>query len=203
MNLSELNQYKRAFNAEGLTEEQIFSKIAFQLKPTFKTNDENRNSYQNLIYYFTDDKRFDGDLDKGLLLIGGYRSGKSLAMEICQLFSATKGRYILNFDTVDVNALFQKHGYDFLSIVDPATEVYLDDLGADYGRVNSFGTIDDPITILLYKREKRFGKDGTKTHASSNLDVKLLQERFPDKIFERILEMFNIISFDVNPNKRK
>jgi hypothetical protein len=190
---------------ENLNALEIIKKIALSLEPKFEMTDENIDIYRNLSNYFINSSEFEGDLNKGILLIGGYRSGKTLAMEILNKFAneIQSKKWFAIYDLVDINTVFANQGYNFLDSFNKHYDICIDDLGMDFGKTNHFGQTEDPVSILLYKREKVFRINRTKTHGTTNLDVNGLKERFSGKIFERILEMFNIITFDHEPWGRR
>ena len=190
---------------EKINEGDLLKQTSLSLEPNFKFTDENKSLYTNLAYYFTNNDKFDGDLDRGLLLCGTYRSGKTLAMQIFEKFCNTLNtrKRFRNYGVLDINIAFAKRGFDYLDDFSLYDNICIDDLGMDDGKISYYGQIADPTAILIYQRERLFHTGHNLTYATTNLDLIALEERFSSKIFERILEMFNIIHFDANPYKRK
>jgi DNA replication protein DnaC len=145
--------------------------------------------------YFAKDKNFNGDLNKGLLIIGGYGTGKSLALKVYQIFNLAmrNNKYFPIFDTDEIIDTFTKQGRPSIDKYNPEYDIAIDDLGQDTGKHYYFGSIDDPVDVLLGRRYKMFKNYGILTHGTSNLDANQLKERFSGMVYDRMCEMFNTV----------
>lgn len=165
-----------------------------------------------LLYYFTDDKRFDGDLNKGLYLVGNPGCGKSSAMRI--LAFNTKQPFAFK-SCIDISKIYSNDGYEaiekFKKMFQVARQKYLgfdeigwcfDDLGFEE-KGKHYGKETDVMTEIIeaiYNRRQMIGK----VHITSNISGDEIENRYGNRIRSRMREMFNMISFDENsPDRRK
>ena len=158
-------------------------------------NDRNIEFYNQLKFYFSNDTQYEGDLKKGLLIAGDFGTGKTVAMEIYTIYLnlIKKGKTFAYFDTDEIIESYAKHGRTSIENYNGSYDICIDELGEDSGKHYFFGSVEDPIGILLYKRYKQFKDYGNRTHAVTNLNVDMLKERFVPKIYDRMVEMFNLL----------
>ena len=78
-----------------------------------------------------------------------------------------------------------------------------DDLGSEIAGNNiyQYGKEDVFVRILL-NRYRNFEKLGTKTHITTNLGLKQIEERYGKQLADRFIEMFNLLKLD-GPSRRK
>lgn len=142
-----------------------------------------------LYFYATQDDKFKGSFDKGILLIGKYGVGKTLVMEaFCNLIKNTTKKRIngfhskalINLITKDPDKIYSEYSSYWL---------FIDDLGKEPHNVTSFGTQTMPMEDLLSARyDKR-----SITLATANLRIENF--KYSESIKERMREMFNVIEF--------
>ena len=68
----------------------------------------------------------------------------------------------------------------------------IDDLGIENVSAKYFGTSENVIEKIIFKRCDLF-QEGIITHATTNLSPSMLQEKYGDRLYSRIREMFNYI----------
>jgi DNA replication protein DnaC len=205
MQFSRLKEFINTLKIEGLNDEEVFNLIAKRLEPKFELNNNNTEVFNQLKYYFSNNSKFDGDLKKGILLIGGFGSGKTLAMEIFLIYNIMLNRHrtMAFFNSSEIIDEFTKLGRPSIEQFNKDYDVLIDDLGSDSGKYYYFGSIDDPIEVLLSKRYIMFKDFGSRTHGISNLDVHGFKERFSCKMYDRMCEMFNVIALVGESWRRK
>ncbi|MBX3045223.1 MAG: hypothetical protein KIT33_10410 [Candidatus Kapabacteria bacterium] len=195
MKIQILGQILKRLEVKDLSDDELLNLIGKTLNSKFEINHDNKVVFQELKYYFTNDDKFNHDLKKGLLINGGYGTGKTMALDIFQIF--TIKRNLRNtfemFDSDTVIDEFTKTGRPSIENFNKEANIGIDDLGEDSGKHYHFGTVEDPIDVLLSRRYRMFTSYGYKTFATSNLDLKQLQQRFSGKVFDRMKEMFNVI----------
>jgi DNA replication protein DnaC len=185
---------------------EIFNTIALSLAPKFEINLYNEETYNQLKYYFSNDKRFKGDLSKSLLLLGSYGTGKTFAMKLFMIFNFVMktSKYFSIYNSDEIIDTFCSKGRSSIEFYNPErSNICIDELGQDSGKHYYFGSVDDPIGVLMRRRYDLFIETGIKTHAISNLDLDGFRQRFGSAIYDRMFEMFNIVVFESESWRRK
>jgi len=192
------------------TEEQVITEISEDDYPdvlkacgcslcdNFQITDINRPMYLYLLKYFVNHVDLSPEeKKKGLLLMGNYGSGKTLAMRTFDSFLIKIKRFgYYMFNSSELIDAFTTHGRPGISLFNRDYAICIDDLGSDPGKHAYFGELDDPTEVLLLKRYEMFVKSGIRTHATTNLDPKTLKLRFSERIYDRMRQMFNIVVFN-------
>lgn len=167
--------------------------------------------YKKIDYQFLQEKVLDlncwpdAGLDplKGILLLGNNGVGKTYFMKdfalknskICWGHPKMPSDAKLQDGSADsVRRAYHQYGTELLQQFDHH-DFYLDDLGSEVGGpVNLFGTIVDPIYELLMLRYRI--RDQFKTYITTNHTMDQIQERYGNRIWDRLHEMCNIIILD-------
>ena len=130
------------------------------------------------------------DNTKGLLLFGPNGTGKTTAMA-----PYIKGMW--NGSAIDYAGVIAANGRDYISKYS-MHDMYIDDLGREPQTVKSFGDEIMAIHDLIHFRYQIFQKLGYKTHISTNLSFKEIEERYGVAIADRIKEMCEVMVFNGN-----
>lgn len=189
-------------------EQYKFSKAKIkENEPSFAIDDANREVFEALCLYFSNDQRFEerghGSLKKGLFLTGDVGVGKTLMM---QAFSLNK-RACFKVANVDLVVFgYQNNGIDgvmkYYSNYNFETKYQyffqdrigtcFDDLGIEEVTSNHFGNemnVLEKIILIRYENKIPFHF----THFTSNFDAKVIQERYGTRVRSRLREMCNMI----------
>ena len=167
---------------------------------------ETKPIYRALTQYFARSEEFEKTdiiqnipkLKKGLLIIGDYGCGKTSMLRAFQMVGkALLPETILWFPSVSCNALVmefeamdssdksaKKH---FFKKYNKADVMYFDDFGTE-SNASNFGIKNLMKDIL----EERYANK-KRTFLTSNLSLEEIKEKYGDRIFDRLQEMFNII----------
>jgi len=165
--------------------------------------DHNNSDFINeLIRYATQDPASKCSFKKGLMIIGGVGSGKTV---LIRSFGRFMRRFSLDRHYVDkVNQfnIYYITSYDIAerysingpSIFEDITELkykplIIDDIGTE-PVVKHYGNEIDPLVQILFHR---YNRCEYKTYVTTNLDGKDLKARYGTRIYSRMKEMFNDI----------
>lgn len=125
--------------------------------------------------------------ERGLLLMGTMGNGKSTMLHVIQrLFKGTS-----TFgDAQDIFEHFKKNQGSMRYWNEPL--LLIDDLGIEPARCLIYGEEYYPISRLLLHR---YDKQLT-TIIATNLSIEEIQDRYGDRIVDRMNETFNVITYD-------
>ena len=123
---------------------------------------------------------------RGLLLYGSLGNGKSTMLRAIHRLISAKSYFIT-----------AKMAYDRFKeserLIFPRDSVLLvDDLGAEPERCLVYGEEHHPLTDLFLQRYEQ----NATTIIATNLTVDVLRQRYGDRIYDRLLEMFIAIRYD-------
>lgn len=167
-----------------------------------------------LLYYFSKDNRFFKcenlsklsvpSFDKGLLIIGNYGNGKTSTMKVFEhIFKGIPGYTFNGYTTNEAVTLFEKCKDDtdrdeFEKKMWLGTR-YFDDLkteriASNFGKVNIFKEI---LEERYSKKSKTYCTMNFKNGFKDNIEEAVfeLSEKYGERIYDRVFEMFNIIEF--------
>lgn len=183
-----------------------------QFKTGFQIDQYTKDILDQLLYYFTDDARFKGDLNKGLYLFGNPGTGKSSMMRV--LSKNSKQPFAFK-SCIDISRMYSNEGY-------PAIEKYMKMLNVDTLRNLGFNEIGWCFDDLGFEEKgKHYGKETEvmteilekiynnkfmigKIHVTSNISGDEVEVRYGNRIRSRMREMFNLIQFNPNsPDRRR
>lgn len=192
MKNSQTNIFKKIFIEEA---ENYFKKLGRR----FIIDESNRNYFNFLCHYFSEDIKFEeelrGNLKKGLMVFGDVGTGKSSSFNIIQNISKKYEVRHLRFMKMTANEVVTKYNETPAkdSVIRDCSKgtMYFDDLGSE-NIASNFGKEDIFIRILEF-RYNDFIEKGTKTYLTTNYTLEQIYERYGVKVFDRFKEMFNFL----------
>jgi DNA replication protein DnaC len=173
--------------------------IAKSIEPDFLINENNKNLLKQLLLYFTGSDDFEGSLKKGIMLIGGVGTGKSLLFRIfkeytSQIIRINSFQYHTGQEIVDnVNVKGVEYMDLFNHNFDNPIVCYIDDIASRNEIIKYYGTEVNVMEQLLSIRYNVYSKYRKLTHVTSNKYPSDFKELYDDRIVDRMKEMFNII----------
>lgn len=190
-------------------------------KGSFKVDENNRRVYDLLALYFSNDINFinsaidygvdNPTMEKGILLFGGYGTGKTWLM---RLFGRNQRQVFHVKNAKDIANDYEKEGQYFIdqyvekhknaindkdSFFHRYAGLCIDDLGTEDVKVN-YGNRKNVIGDLIEQRYDR-KNIGVFLHATTNLDGNGLKQYYGGRVASRIRESFNIISLFGNDRR--
>ena len=162
---------------------------------SFEVDENNKNFLNIFCKYFAQDLSFEtehqGELHKGLYVLGGNGTGKTSSFEILQKISKTYSinqiwtSIICTHDVVREFNLSESGKKDFIIQKYSRGKFMFDDLGAET-EASNYGKED------IFIRNDFISK-GVKTHITSNLTFDDIKKRYGVRVYDRFFEMFNIV----------
>jgi len=179
----------------------------------FKLYPEDEELLLKLCSYFINDHqtcaKLGIDTDKGLLLSGPVGCGKTSLMKLLPQIRPFKRAFEV-IPTRNIIFDFNANGYDVLSPYTQNEVFCFDDLGIEstgchYGKdCNVMGEIllsrYDLFTQTRYSQSHR---QSCKTHLTTNLNAKELEDRYGSRLRSRLRESYNLISFGKNAKDKR
>jgi len=179
----------------------VVKRIGAKYCENFSLDANEERVYRQFIMWIHGDKRFDGDLRKGIAVIGPTGTGKSVLFKIMEVYrSIDDVSYSFNGmkkqlswgsplipDTLNLaySANSEKGLYPY-KIQDV---LYFDDAGTEESSAKFMGNELKPTHHVLFHRH-RLNK---LTMMSSNLKKTRLKEVYGARIYSRMNEMFNFL----------
>lgn len=131
-------------------------------------------------------------LEKGIMLLGGIGSGKTLLMRGLVKLYGFFDYYLTILPTYRLTEVFQKDGVKvygrFLNYDITTDNLILDDMGAETV-VSHFGQVTNVVSEVLLRRYD----EAQITFGTSNLDQKSLRSYYGERVWSRMRSMFNFI----------
>ena len=194
-----IKQFKKVnSDYQEISKRELLNRIIYFLEPDFICDNVIKDIYEQLYYYFMEDSvRFNGKLKKGLLIMGNFGSGKTLAIEVFQIFTFLiyKSRCISFIFNDDITTSYQEKGIQGILNFNVDYEIIIDEFGDNIGKQFNYGNSVNSIDYLLCKRYNMFRYNKIKTHIITNLNFDELQSNISPKLLDRFNEMFNQIIF--------
>jgi len=182
----------------------------------FAIDSNNQKQIEQLIYYFMWDKKFSGDLTKGLLLRGSIGSGKSILLKIFSIkepnlnFNQTKN--FLYYSVIDVymeciNGGFQSiENYCKFSNLEESDKwkntICFDELGVESLTAKNYGNSVNIMEMIIQKRYNNWQNHGQLTHFTTNLTPDEIENSYGERVRSRLAEMCNDICLLGNDRRR-
>lgn len=196
------------FKVKTYTTQELYDIVSLQ----YDIDDDNLEVVAKLCQYFSGDGTFNGDLGKGLLLIGPVGVGKTSLMkffiknqrfsyrvESCRDIEAKYGEMGDNYiDKCSFNSPISSNGDPFGHQV---IGLCFDDLGTE-GNAKYYGkekNVMAEIILNRYDNQLPF----ISTHITSNLPTEQIKEIYGSRVTDRLRQMVNIIQFPVKAKSRR
>ncbi|WP_448529178.1 hypothetical protein [Raineya sp.] len=174
-------------------------KIAHEFVQEYQIDDENADEIQALWLYFNHSKDFEQlndyfSLEKSIMLMGGVGTGKTLLMRIFQRFLLLKtGK---TFAYKHINQLANEYiETGFLAIQHyDQKDLWIDEVGLfDKENLKRYGNNANLVEEVIMHRYERFVWTGVKTHLTTNLTPKQIEQEYGSRVWSRLKELTNML----------
>lgn len=157
------------------------------IESEFIITDQNKDIINQIYHYCTgNESKFNGQLNKGILLSGKNGIGKTLILQsFCSIINLMCNRVIYSIHSKKLQSKIKELGLDWF-IKRP---LLIDDIGKESKEINDYGTKILPLADLIALRYD----EGSITFATCNYKLDTLTEFYGLTTTDRFKEMFNII----------
>lgn len=175
---------------------KIWQKIGEQFDTGFDY-ELRRSLYRTLILWAIAHQKSEVDIDKGLLLFGPVGTGKTLAMQILQVFiKVVKDTDNLSFRTFKADEIVDKvmskgRIEDIKRLA--YRNVFVDDVGQESITVNYYGNEMCIMEKMIMYAYDAYTHHRTYMHISTNLLPTDFMNLYSPRVYSRIQKMFNLI----------
>ncbi len=190
------------------TADELFSYFSMQ----YTVDDVNVKIITNICRYFSEDPQFEGDLGKGLFIMGGVGVGKTSLMK----FFMKNQRFSYRIDACrEVETNYAQLGDNYIDSrsfnmsIAVNSDIFghqiigfcFDDLGTE-GNGKYYGKEKNVMAEILlnrYDNQLPF----ISTHVTTNLTAEQVKEQYGSRVTDRLRQMFNVIKFPVDAKSRR
>lgn len=179
-------------------EEAIVTNIATEVMHhhhKFKYSEDCANITHSIARWFTDSKKH------GLILYGAMGTGKTTALTAMYRFfyRYKSNSTVLYTSAVEIHAFSQAGEYEKISQCVNANYLFIDDIGHEPSHCMNYGVPVSPIEDIICRRyEKR-----RTTIFTSNLGDSQLENRYGNRMADRVYEEYDTIVFDGENYRRQ
>lgn len=157
-------------------------------------DNDNREHIRQLVKWAICDPSGELDPLKGLAFVGNVGAGKTYFMRVlARFFAAAQLLPCEVVMTLDV--------FDYVASDKDALPGYcagqkcFDDLGQEPPMLKSYGNEKEVMGAIITRRHVKFERAGLLTHFTSNLTLAEIEARYGSRIYSRLLQMCNFITF--------
>lgn len=204
--------YRQRLTAQKKYPSYSAEELIIFFKQALEIDEDNQSIIENLCFYFSGDSRFRGDLNKGLMLLGGVGVGKTTLMHF---FSRNQIQSYRVMSCREIEQRFSTEGDSFIGYcsynitiatnADPfghqAIGLCFDDLGTE-ANAKHYGKEKNVMAdIILNRYDNKLPYSAT--HITSNMTIENIESNYGPRVKDRMREMFNLITFGTTTKSRR
>ena len=195
----EQKQHKRyeltKYQEENFKNARIaFVKCCRSILPKWK--DKHPELTDQIVRYALQLDSFNGDTDKGLILMGATGVGKTVYLKSLSLFMGYAQKFKFKIYTgFEMERIYQSEGEGLFSLESAmkSNMFAIDDIGEEHSTIKRYGTEINVGVDALTQRHQLYTNKGYLTFATTNLNAEMIGKKYGKRIESRIYEMFNFI----------
>ena len=195
----EQKQHKRyelkKYNEDNFENARLaFEKCCRSILP--KWEDKHPELTDQIVRYALQLESFNGDTDKGLILMGATGVGKTVYLKSLSLFMGYAQQFKFKIYTgFEMERIYQSEGEDLFSLESAMKSKMfaIDDIGEEHSTIKRYGTEINVGVDASTQRHQLYTNKGYLTFATTNLNAEMIGKKYGKRIESRIYEMFNFI----------
>ena len=171
-----------------------FEKCCRSILP--KWEDKHPELTDQIVRYALQLDSFNGDTDKGLILMGATGVGKTVYLKSLSLFMGYAQKFKFKIYTgFEMERIYQAEGQELFSLESAmkSNMFAIDDIGEEHSTIKRYGTEINVGVDALTQRHQLYTNKGYLTFATTNLNAEMIGKKYGKRIESRIYEMFNFI----------
>ncbi len=151
-----------------------------------------------IVRYCIQSEKFDGDLSKGIILMGSTGVGKTVYLNALSLMMGYSNQFRFKIYTgFEMERVYQLDvSHSDVYPLDKALKSKMfgmDDIGEEHASIKRYGTEINVGIDTLTQRHQLCVNKGYVTFATTNLNADMIAKKYGARIESRIHEMFNMI----------
>jgi len=159
----------------------------------FELNNANRYIIGQIALWYANDIRFDGDLNKGLLIRGTCGTGKTLSVQALNRIIYLGQKMHAGFVySVDLQRFYANQDIESIESLKKRTYTIIDDLGVERVEAKYFGNVQEPFNDLFDYRYR----NELLSIITTNLMPSEIEDRYGIRILDRFKETLNDLVLD-------
>jgi DNA replication protein DnaC len=160
--------------------------------------DKNPDVTDKIVRYCVQSDNFDGDISKGLILMGNIGVGKTVYLKALSLMMGYSNKFRFQIYTgFEMERVYMGEPNDQdnfkLNTALKAKMFGIDDLGEEHASIKRYGTEINVGVDALTQRHQLYVDKGYLTFATTNLNAEMIAKKYGNRIESRLHEMFNMI----------
>lgn len=177
-------------------------------------DEHNKEAFKLLALYFTNDPESTLNPEKGIMLSGGIGCGKTTLM---RFFEFNQKASFFTYSCLSVSSEFARGGYEATEKYNGLITAYqyphksfgqteygicFDDLGTEVDK-KYYGNQSNCLNEIILNRYNQKESLKARTHITTNLTADDIEQRYGSRLRSRCREMFNVIDFEGDKDRRK
>ena len=205
-------EYNEKLRAHYEPKKHSFEQLWQAFSASFTIDEWNERIVKNLCYYFSEDSRFEGNPNKGLLLVGGVGIGKTTLMDFFKRNQKYSYRLMSCRDIEsdfsndgERSVKFCSYNIDVASNANPYGQTDIgfcfDDLGTESNAKHYGHEKNVMAEIILNRYDNKLSYPST--HITTNLTADEIKVQYGSRVTDRLKEMMNLIVFNKDAKSRR